>query len=127
MRASRGCCLWLIPPATALACLLAADPARAATSSRSVGSPAGGNGSTITTDGRLVVVARGDGWNAMVLRPQNVQLDGGLVDVNAVFSPPYLVQPASSEGENALALCEPPDAPPPYRCNADGDADGGGA
>src|SRR5687767_8387603 len=42
----------------------------AATSAGVSPSPMGGNGHNVTFDGRVFIVARGDGWNAMVLRPE---------------------------------------------------------
>src|SRR5688572_11485929 len=104
---------------------LAASPAvLAVEGTRSVESPLGGNGHSVSFDGRLFLIARGNGWNAHVFRPQNVGYDlGGYPDVMAgAFSPEYSLD-ASSLGENAVAICEPNPSQTPFRCTIDGAAD----
>ncbi len=110
---------------TAVASCLLVVPALAATSPGAAPSPMGGNGHNVSFDGRVFVVAGGDGWSLRVLRPENVVNTGAFVDVGNAFSPPVLIQPAES-CENAIALCEESAADTPYACNGNGDRDGAG-
>jgi hypothetical protein len=110
----------------AAAAILLSTSTWAATSPGAAPSPLGGNGHNVTFDGRVFVVAGGDGWSMRVLRPQNDVDTGAFVDVGNAFSPPALIQPTES-GENAVALCEEDAADVPYACNDAGDRDGAGA
>ena len=104
-----------------------APVALAATASGASPSPFGGNGHNVSFDGRIFIAARGDGWNAQVLRPGLVSRDGaGWPDVAAAFSDSRLIQPTES-CENAIAICEPDAASTPYACNDAGAADLAGA
>src|SRR5687768_4049030 len=97
----------------------------AATSSRSIPSPFGGNGHNVTFDGRLFIARTGTGWEASLFRPQGVAYAGdGLPIVDGAFSNRALIN-SSPSGENALAICEP--TPQPFKCNLAGAADANGA
>lgn len=111
-----------------VAALLIAPAALAVEGAKSAASPFGGNGHNLSFDGRLMIVARGNGWNAHVFRPQNVGYDAaGFPDVNAgAFSPEYSLA-AGADGENALAICEPDPDQTPFRCDLAGAADAAGA
>src|SRR5688500_8883336 len=94
---------------------------------RAVPSPMGGNGHNVSFDGRIFIVRTGPGWEVRVLRPERITRDAtGFPDVSDAFAPGVLIQRPDNE-ENALAICEPDSASTPYRCNAAGDAEGGGA
>ncbi len=95
----------------------------AATSSKTVSSPAGGNGHNVSFDGRLFVIRRGAGWEATLLKPQSVVVTAGFPDVSGAFSNSPLVQ-LDQNTENALALCE--ESPQPTKCNPDGTANAAG-
>lgn len=96
----------------------------AATSSRSIPSPFGGNGHNVTFDGRLYIATTAAGWEAFVFRPQGVTYaNDGLPVVDDVFSPHVLLN-AAPNGENALAICEP--NPQPFRCDLAGAPDAAG-
>jgi hypothetical protein len=103
--------------------VLASASAHAATSSGVAPSPMGGNGHNVTFDGRVFVVAQGDGWNLRVLRPERVNNTGAFPDVSDAFTPPTLIQPVE-QCENALALCEPSADDTPYACDEDGNRGG---
>ena len=105
----------------ALFSLLAGGTALAVEGGKSAGSPFGGNGHNVSFDGRLMIVAQGNGWNAYVFRPENVAYDvAGFPNVNAgAFSPNHALA-ASANGENALAICEPDADSTPFRCDLGG-------
>ncbi len=116
---------------TAVGCGLAAVAGQAATSSKSVQSGMGGNGHNVTFDGRVFIVRQGgnpDGWFANVFRPQQVTRDAEnfpRMDQGA-FGPFVHIQ-APTNGENALAICEPNPDDTPYRCNDQNQRDTNGA
>ena len=103
--------------------ILIAASVEAATSSKTVSSPAGGNGHNVSFDGRLFVIRRGAGWEATLLKPQSVVLTAGFPNVTNAFSNSPLVQ-LDLNTENALALCE--ETPQPTKCNSDGSANAAG-
>src|SRR5262249_9449774 len=105
--------------------LLVPAPAGAATSSRTVASPLDMSAHNAPFDGRLSVGRGLNAWYAKVLRPQRVVMKDGFPDVTNAFSPAVLVDTNSDMSKNALALCE--ETQQPYRCNADGSANAGGA
>src|SRR5204863_3993814 len=73
--------------------VLVAGAAQAATSGASVHSPMGGNGHSISFDGRVFVAAEGDGWNLFVLRPELVGSDdSGFPVVDGAFTSPVNIQ-----------------------------------
>ncbi|HEY4219742.1 MAG TPA: hypothetical protein VGO62_00335, partial [Myxococcota bacterium] len=104
-----------------VAALAFAVAAHATTSAGVAPSPMGGNGHSLTFDGRVFIVAEGDGWELRVLRPELVTTSNGFTDVSNAFSPSVLIQPAE-QCENALALCHEDAAAVPYACGDDGNA-----
>ena len=107
-----------------LLAFLIGTPALAATTPVGVGSPMGGNGHNVTFDGKLFVIATGNGWVARVLRPQAASNAGGTVNMAGTFSPEVIVQPPTNN-ENAVALCE--ETPQPTRCTSSGAPDASGS
>lgn len=95
--------------------------ASAATSTPSVPSVFGGNGHTVSFDGRLFIVRRTLGWVAYVLRPEAATyLPEGLPDATGpMWSPRLRILDAEPEsGVNALAICEPAPDATPFPCDA---------
>ncbi|MEW5847502.1 MAG: LamG domain-containing protein [Myxococcota bacterium] len=114
-----------------LVALLLPAPLLAATSSKSVFSPMGGNGHNQTFDGRLYLVTQGGdpgGWYASVFRPERVVYDAeGFPQMDqGAFSSFTNIQPPVN-AENALAICEPDADNSPFRCNDQNQPDGGAA
>jgi hypothetical protein len=97
----------------------------AATSPHAVHSPFGGNGHNVSFDGRLFVVAHSNGWEAALLRPQDVTVTNSFPDVTQGAFTSFVNLGASGHNENALAMCE--ETPQPTACNQDGSPNGGGA
>ena len=110
-----------------VASLFASAPAFAVEGAKSSPSPFGGNGHNVSFDGRLYLVAQGNGWNAQVFRPENVAFDGGgFPNMNSgAFTSPYALG-ASANGENAVAICEPDPDSTPFRCDLSGNSDPAG-
>ncbi len=104
--------------------MLLAASSEAATSPFSVPSPLGGNGHNISGDGRLFVIRRNAGWEAVLLKPQGVNVTASLPSVSAAFSNSPLVQ-LDQHTENALALCE--ETTQPTKCNSNGSPNATGA
>src|SRR5688572_31213147 len=96
-----------------------------ATSAGVAPSPMSGNGHNVTFDGRLFIAAHGNGWNAMVLRPELVTPTDTFVDMSNAFSEPTLIQPNES-CENALAICEENADDVPYACDDAGNRNDAG-
>ncbi len=103
--------------------ILLASSVQAATSTKTVSSPAGGNGHNVSFDGRLFIIRRGAGWEATLLKPQSVVITAGFPNVSGAFSNSPLVQ-LDQNTENALALCE--ETPQPTRCDPNGTANTAG-
>jgi hypothetical protein len=106
-------------------CLLVPSTAAAVTSTASVPSSFSGNGHNVSFDGRLFMVRDGNGWSAMLLRPEAITYRGdGLPDASGpMWSPRVLVYTTGNPAtmtENALAICEPDPARAPFRCDAAG-------
>jgi hypothetical protein len=91
--------------AALVAAVLCTAPAvPAATASGASTSPLGGNGHNVSFDGRIFIVARGDGWHAQVPRPEMVGRDAhGWADFRNAFAPSRLIQPLESCENGALA------------------------
>jgi hypothetical protein len=106
-----------------LTLFIGAISAEAATSPIASSSPLGGNGHNISGDGRLFVIRRNAGWEAVLLRPQGVTVSAGIPNVTNAFSNSPLVQ-LDQHTENALALCEA--TPQPIKCDSNGAANPAG-
>jgi hypothetical protein len=82
--------------------------------------PFGGNGHSMSFDGRLIVARVTDGWQFRVLRPESITYDAqGKPDFTSAFSTGKLV--AISQGENASAQCQV-DPTKPFTMSANGNA-----
>ncbi|NVK89532.1 MAG: hypothetical protein HWE13_15445, partial [Gammaproteobacteria bacterium] len=93
-----------------------------------IATPFGGNGHSVSWDGRVYIVKRTQGWYAQVLRPENiVKTSSGLVDFNqGAFSERYLMMANENAPElqvNWLAIVIDPSfgEQNPYPSNRNGD------